>query len=85
MGVVPQPEIAGCDAPLARNRCRLGEDERSAADRPRSQMHQVPIVGQPLEARILAHGRQNDAAAKLDAANTDRRQQTNRGWDDGCG
>jgi hypothetical protein len=27
----------------------------------------------------------NDAAAKLDAANIDRRQQTHRGWDDGCG
>ena len=54
------PEIFGADPAVGGRRRRLGEHQAGAADRPRTEMHQVPFVGKSVLARVLAHGRDDD-------------------------
>ena len=69
------PRSCGLIRPSGSDRRRLGEDEAGAADRAAAEMHQVPVVREAVLARILAHRRDDDAVAKLDSAQAERRKQ----------
>ena len=71
------PRSCGLIRPRA-NRRRFGEHQRRAADRAAAEVHQVPVVGEAILARILAHRRDDDAIAQLDAAQAERRKQVDR-------
>ena len=61
--------------PRASTAGRFGDDQAGAAHRPAAEMHQVPIVGKAVLARILAHRRDSDAVAKGDAADGQGREE----------
>jgi len=46
-------EVLRADAPLRGHGGRLGDHERRAADRPRAEMDQVPVVGEPVVLVVL--------------------------------
>src|SRR6267142_1204231 len=66
--VLPDPQVLGRDAPLRRDRRRLGEDQRRAAHGARAQVHEVPVVRESVLARVLAHRRDDDPVAQSDFA-----------------
>ena len=51
------------------------DHQRSAAHRPASQVHQMPISGEAVFAGVLAHRRDCDPIAQFDSANLERREQ----------
>ena len=53
----------------------LGADDTGAADGTRSQMREMPIVGEAVLRRILAHRRHHDAIARLHRAQLKRAKQ----------
>jgi hypothetical protein len=75
--IFPNPEILRADPPLGQNRRGLTENEPGAADRAAPEVHEVPVVRKPVLARILAHRRDDDAVAQLDAAEAERRKEVN--------
>ncbi len=64
VGVGPDAAVVGTDPPLGADGARLDHHQPGPADGPAAQMDQVPVGGQPLPARILAHGRDEDAVAE---------------------
>ena len=70
--VGPQTQVAVTDAPFRRDRRRFGEDEAEAARRELPEMHDVPIVGDAIGRRVLAHRRDHGAIAQRDAAQRER-------------
>ena len=70
--VFPDAEIVRADAPFGRYRGRFGENERSAAHRAAAEMNEVPVVGEAVNARVLAHRRDNDAVGKREALEGER-------------
>ena len=64
MRVLPDAEIFGADAPFGGDRGRLGEHQPGAADGPAPEMHEVPVVGEAIDARVLAHRRHDDAVGQ---------------------
>jgi hypothetical protein len=66
--VVVDAEVLRADASFGRYRRRLRHHERRAADGTGAEMHEVPVVGKPVCARVLAHGRDDDAVEKREAA-----------------
>ena len=66
--VAPQAEVLRADSTLGNDRRRLGEHERRAADRELSEVDEVPVVGESVDARVLAHRRHADAVAERHAA-----------------
>ena len=77
--VAPDAEILRRDPPLRRHRRRFGEHQRGAADRARSEMGEVPVVGVAVVAGILAHRRNPDAVGERDVAQTDIAEQVRHG------
>jgi hypothetical protein len=69
------PEIGGRDAPARLDGRGFGEHQARAAYRAAAQMHQVPIVGEAIVARILAHRRDCDAVAESHAADGQGREE----------
>jgi hypothetical protein len=67
--VLPDPEIFRADAPFRRDRGGLGEDQAGTADRTAAEMHEVPVVGETVDARVLAHGRHEHAVGEGQVAN----------------
>ena len=61
-------EVLRADASFGRYRRRLGHHKRRAADGTRAEMHKVPVVGKAVGAGVLAHGRDDDAMGKREAA-----------------
>ena len=47
----PDTEIVGADSTVSGDGGGFGEDETGAADRPRRQMDEMPVVGEPVRAR----------------------------------
>ena len=68
MLVFPDALIAGRDAPARFHGRGFHHNQSRAADRAAAEMDQVPVVGEAVFARILAHGGNGDAVAKRDAA-----------------
>ena len=64
--VVVKTEAAVGDAAVALDMGRLHDHQRGAGIRQHAEMHQVPVVGAAVVARILAHRRDHDAVGKLE-------------------
>src|SRR6266481_5115816 len=62
--VLPNSQIPRTDAAFGRYGARFRENQRCSADGAASEMDQMPIRGQAIRARILAHGRNNDSVAQ---------------------
>ena len=62
------PEIGGRDAPARLDGRGFGEHQARATYRAAAEMHHMPIVGEAIVARVLAHRRDGDAVAQGDAA-----------------
>ena len=56
------------------DRRSLGQDQSGASDGAASKMNEVPVVREAVETRILAHRRNDDAIAKGDATQRQRRE-----------
>src|SRR5205823_9142894 len=66
--IFPDAQILWRNPSFRRHRAGLGEHQPRAAHRPRSQVHEMPVVGKTVVARILAHRRDDDAVAERDVA-----------------
>ena len=53
--VVPQTEVFGGDSPVGGDRRGFRENQSGTAHRAAAQVHQMPVVGQTIDARVLAH------------------------------
>ena len=78
--IFPNAEITGADAAACFHGGGFGEDERSATGGAASQVHQMPVISESVVARILAHGRDDDAVTKRDTANCEGREQRRLVW-----
>ena len=54
------------------DRRRLGDHERRAAGRAGAEVDEVPVVGEAVDARVLAHRRDDDAVGERDGAQGQR-------------
>ena len=70
--VGPQPEVVGADAALGHHRGRLGEDQADSSGGEGAEVHQVPLVGEPVDGGVLAHGADPDAVVEGQAAQGER-------------
>jgi len=73
--VTPDAEVLRTDAAFRQDRRRFCHDQSRATDRAAAEMHEMPVVSQPIGARVLTHGRDKDAAGKFDIANRQRIEQ----------
>src|SRR6185312_13092934 len=55
--VLPEPEILRTDPPARLDRRRLRHDQPRPSDRATPEVHEMPLVREPVGARILAHRR----------------------------
>ena len=58
--------VGGADPTFRRNRRGFDHHQPSAADGTRAEMHEMPVVGEAVVRRILAHRRDGDAVAQHD-------------------
>ena len=63
----PDAGVPGRDAPVGRHARGLREDEARTAHGAAAQVHEVPVVGDAVLGRVLAHGRHEDAVGDRDA------------------
>jgi hypothetical protein len=73
--IAPDAEIVWADAPLGRHGRGLGDDKGRTTHGARTKMDHVPCRGQAILARVLAHGRYEDAVAECQAAERERVEQ----------
>lgn len=73
--VRPQAEIAIGNAPLGDDARGLDQDQPEAAQREAAKMHQVPVIGEAVLGRILAHRGHHRPVAEGDAAQREGRKQ----------
>jgi len=66
--VIPKAKIGIGDAALGRDRRGLDDDEAETADGEAPEMHEVPVIGQAMARRILAHRRHDGAVLEGEAA-----------------
>ncbi len=81
-GVVVEAETAGRDAADRLDRRGLDAEDRSARQRQRIDVREVPVIGLAIHGRILAHRRHHDAVGKVKAAQLDRGKQSAHGLRD---
>ena len=79
MPFAPGAEILRRNPALGRDGGGLGEHQRRAANRPRSEMGEMPIVGVTVNARILAHRRDADPVGEVDVAHAKLAEQMRHG------
>ena len=77
--VVPDAEVLGADAPLGHHRRGFGENQPGTADGELAEVHQVPVAGEAVLARVLAHRRDADAVAQGGAAQGQRGKELRHG------
>ena len=65
-GVVVQTQAARRDATAFRNGRGLDGEQTGAAVEQIAPVHQVPVAGQPVDARILAHGGHHNAVGQFE-------------------
>ena len=68
----------GGDAALGRDGGGFGHDQRRPAHGPAAEVDQVPVVGEAVGARVLAHGAHDHAVVQLERAECERREQRRR-------
>jgi hypothetical protein len=59
--VFPDSEVSRRNAPFGRDRGGLDHDQTCSADRPTPEMNKVPITGEAVHHRILAHRRHGNS------------------------
>ncbi len=79
MPFVPGAEILRRNPALGRDRGSLGEHQRRAANRPRGEMGEMPIVRVTVNARILAHRRNTDPVGEVNIAHAKLAEQVRHG------
>ena len=73
--VFPESQIFRTDASFRKD-CRcFRHDERGAADGTAAKMHEMPVIREAVDARILAHGRNADAVPQTDVSQFERSKQ----------
>jgi hypothetical protein len=65
MWIRPNPVIPGSDAPFGGDGGRFGDHQCGPAYRSRSQVDQVPVIGHPFSAGVLAHGGDKDSVLEF--------------------
>ena len=68
VAVVPEAEVVRADASLGHHRGRLGDHGAGAALREAAEVDQVPVGGDAVHARVLAHRGHDDAVAQAQVA-----------------
>ena len=66
--VFPQSEIIWTNTTFRGDRSRFRHHQRSATYRATPQMNEMPVIREPIDARILAHRRDADSITKFDVA-----------------
>jgi hypothetical protein len=66
--VLPDSKVVRADAALGRDCGCLGQYERRSANRSAPKVNQMPIVREPVDARVLAHWRHDDTVAERDVS-----------------
>ena len=79
MRVAPDAEVVGGDAPSGNTAVASTITSAGAAHRAAAQVHEMPVVGQALLRRILAHGRYGDAVGQGDLTQAKRLEQQTHG------
>jgi hypothetical protein len=74
VSIAPKPEIAGGDAALWEDCRGFKDDQASATLNTATQVNEVPIGGEAVPRRVLAHGRDTDAVGKADRTELQRRK-----------
>ena len=78
MFVFPNPQVLRADSSL-RQHCRcFRDDEGRATDGTAAEMHEMPVIREAVDARILAHGRNADPIAQPHVAQFQRREELRR-------
>src|SRR5439155_24558739 len=67
VSIAPDPEIVGTDPSLGRHRGGFSEDERGAADGAAPEVDEMPVVREAVDARVLAHRRDDDPIRKRES------------------
>jgi len=81
MVVLPDTEIAWRNPASFLYGRRFGHDESSSAHGAAPQMHHMPVGGEPVLARILAHRGNGDSIPQRDSADLERREQGHKHYD----
>ncbi len=76
--VFPKSEVFRTDASFRQDGRCFRHDQRGAPDRATAEMDEVPVVGEAVGARILAHGRNADAVPQADVPQLERSKQMRR-------
>jgi hypothetical protein len=66
--VLPQAKVAIADAAFRRHRRCLEHHQTEATNAEAPEMNEVPVIGEAVLCRILAHGRDDRAVAQGEAA-----------------
>ena len=79
--ILVDSEVAGCNAAFGDDRRGFEHDEAWAALRAAAEMNHVPVAGEAVVCRVLAHGRDTDAVGKGDRTELKRRKEgLAHGW-----
>ena len=73
--VTPNAEVLWADAAFRQDRGRLCHDQSRATDGATAEMNEMPVLRQPVSARVLTHRRDKDAVGEFDIANRERIEQ----------
>ena len=76
--VRPEAEVAVGDSPAGLDGSGLDNHKAGTTGGAAAEVHQMPVVGEAINARVLAHGRDGNPVWKGDSANREGREQTAR-------
>src|SRR3954470_10256669 len=62
--ILPKTQVSGADAAFGRYRSCLDNNKRGSSNRTAAQVNQMPVGGETIVARVLAHGRYRNAIAE---------------------
>jgi hypothetical protein len=72
LSIAPKAQISGADAPIGSHRSSFRHYSRSASHSTAAQVNQMPIFGKAVPARVLAHGRNQNAVREFNVAQPKR-------------
>jgi hypothetical protein len=73
--VTPDPKVLRTDPALGKDSRCLSKHQSSAAHGPATQMDEMPVIGVPIAAGVLAHGRDEYPIGELEISNRERIKQ----------